>query len=57
MIDKEWTKVARKFKRNSATSVFIKYNCAAHECTLFSKIMVNFLVEFYDIILEHNNYP
>ena len=55
--DKEWIKALRKEKRNSASSVFSKRNHAMHKCTLFSERVVNTLVKFYNLMLDHNHYP
>ena len=52
----EWSKVVKKSKRKSSSSVFSKKTYSVYKCALDSDKMINILVRFYNTILRKGYY-
>ena len=53
----EWQFVVRKAKRQSNLSIFSKRKYSMHECGLHSKILINILLKYYNVIMQKKFYP
>ena len=52
MIEKDWIKVVKQSKKQSASSIFSSRTCAVCKCALGSELMTNILVMCCDIIVK-----